>query len=86
MEAYDLSKSGLARYANDEWRKPNARVVKEVVNGTPHLFLKCVRPISPGDEIRYDYNNKDAIWRTDLEKVISCCVLFILLSIEGFLL
>ncbi|XP_053389982.1 histone-lysine N-methyltransferase NSD2-like, partial [Mercenaria mercenaria] len=64
IDAYHQSTAGIARYANDEWQKPNSRVVKEVVNGEPHLFLKCIRPITVGMEIRYNYNNKDAFWRT----------------------
>ena len=65
VDAFDESISGIARYANDEWRKPNARVIKENVDGNVHLFLKCIRPIACGAEIRYDYNNNDADWRNN---------------------
>ena len=69
MDAYDQWNAGIARYANDEWQMPNVRVVKESVDGRVHFFLKCMRPIAVGDEIRYDYNYEDAYWRPD--KVIS---------------
>lgn len=66
VDASDVS-SCIARYANDEWVEPNARVVKEVIDGEPYLVLKSVRHIKKGEEIRYDYNDKSAPWRVGID-------------------
>lgn len=62
-------RSGLGRYANDDWVDPNARIVREDVNGVPHLFLRARRHIDPDTEIRYDYGQPDAQWRKVSSKV-----------------
>lgn len=57
------SSKSFGKYANDEWRNPNAKVQKILINGKPHLILVARRDINPEEEIRYDYGKRDAPWR-----------------------
>jgi len=63
VDGFNKEQSGIARYGNDDWIKPNARVTKEVVDGQPCLFLKAIRCINEHEEILYDYNDSSAPWR-----------------------
>ncbi|XP_062580856.1 histone-lysine N-methyltransferase set-1-like [Saccostrea cucullata] len=58
-----MKSKGIAKYANDEWVRPNARVVKEIIDDEPYLFLKSIQNLKEGEEIRYDYNDSSAPWR-----------------------
>ncbi len=52
--------SGLGRYANDNWTKPNAVVRLHHIGGNPHLFLKAIRDNVAHTEIPYDYGDPSA--------------------------
>ena len=54
--------SGIIRYANDNWLKPNCKMERLMVDNKPHLFLKAIQNIPANQELRYDYNT-DAEWR-----------------------
>ena len=69
VDAFDNGIAGVSRYANDDWTKPNTRVVKEIVDGKPRLFLKSIRKIMQGCELRYDYNDPRAPWRCESNPV-----------------
>ncbi|PIK48866.1 hypothetical protein BSL78_14268 [Apostichopus japonicus] len=51
------------RFANDEWRNPNAYVKKASLLEIPKLLIFARRNIITGEEIRFDYGQKDATWR-----------------------
>lgn len=53
----------VGKFANDDWKTPNAVVKKLKVDNRPVLALFCLRPINPGDEVRFDYGQSDAEWR-----------------------
>ena len=61
--------SGLARFINDDFCKPNARPYEIVINSNSYIGLKAKQKITVGDEIRYDYlcgrgNAQSFPWRS----------------------
>ncbi|XP_064637140.1 N-lysine methyltransferase KMT5A-A-like [Lineus longissimus] len=61
----------LARLVNDaKGRERNAKVQKMVTNGQPHLCLYSTKEIQKGDEVAYDYGEKDLEWRKEPGKTI----------------
>lgn len=53
----------LCRFANDNWKQPNAKMRVLWIEGKTHLALFALREIYAGDEITYDYGYKKAHWR-----------------------
>ena len=39
-------------------------MVKCIVDGKPHIFLKALVHINPNTEIQYDYGQRSAPWKT----------------------
>ncbi|XP_072047724.1 histone-lysine N-methyltransferase set-1-like [Amphiura filiformis] len=56
---------GMARWINDQWKNPNSKMKKVLVNNTVHLCLFALTDIAAGKEIRYDYGVKDLPWRKE---------------------
>jgi hypothetical protein len=58
---------GLGRLCNDDDEKPNGVMKRLVVDGMPQSALLALRPISVGNEIRFDYGYVDGNmhWRTE---------------------
>ena len=46
----------MMKYGNDEWRTPNTRMERYMMDGKSHLFLKAVEDIIAHGELRYDHN------------------------------
>jgi SET domain-containing protein len=68
---------GMLKWANDEWRQPNAKMSKQVVTGVPCLTLTALMDIAPQEEIRYDYGASRAPWRQKVSesyRVFVLCV------------
>ncbi|XP_033114799.1 uncharacterized protein LOC117115204 isoform X2 [Anneissia japonica] len=65
----DASEStSLGRFANDAVGPlQNSYVKKILINGLPYLCLYAKKQISVGEEIRYDYGNQFAPWRTAIQ-------------------
>ena len=61
-DAYEV-KSGIGRFANDEWIRPNCVMRMRQIEGVPYLFLFALRDVDPGSELRYDYGDPTAPWR-----------------------
>ncbi|XP_030856057.1 histone-lysine N-methyltransferase ASH1L isoform X2 [Strongylocentrotus purpuratus] len=66
IDASDEALSGILRYANDEWRSPNTRMEKVMIEGKSFLFLKTICDIPANTELRYDYNFPDSPWRESI--------------------
>ena len=58
--------SGMARWINDQWKNPNAKMKKVLVDNTVHLCLFAQTDIAAGKEIRYDYGVTDLPWRKEV--------------------
>ncbi|XP_072044884.1 uncharacterized protein [Amphiura filiformis] len=63
--------SGICRYANDEWIKPNSRMERVNIDKEPHLFLKALCNIKKDSEIRYNYHYEEAPWGFETNKSLS---------------
>ena len=50
---------GVGRLANHSRRAPNCLVRKAIVDGVPRLALLANRDIAYGEEIKYDYGERD---------------------------
>ena len=53
----------MARWINDEEKKPNCVMKKHVFNGKVHLCLFGLVDIGINEELRYNYGMKDLPWR-----------------------
>ena len=53
-----MSKS-IGKYINDDHKKPNCKVVLKGED----LSVFTIRDIVQGEELRYDYGDKDSYWR-----------------------
>ena len=59
-----LETTGIARYANDDHRKPNMKAKKYIaVDGSKHVQFRALRNISEDEELVYDYGAKNLPWR-----------------------
>ena len=59
-----LTTRGIARYANDECRRPNLKAKSYVSrDGMLHIQLVALRNIAPGEEIVYNYGTSNLPWR-----------------------
>ena len=50
---------GVGRFANHSRKAPNCAPRKLVVDGVPRLALVAAADIAYGDELRYDYGERD---------------------------
>lgn len=64
------SSKRVGRFANDEWRCPNAYVKKVFLGEIPKLLVFSKKKITEGEEIRFDYGQKDAPWRCKVRRTI----------------
>ena len=64
-------KSCLARFINDEEKRPNCKMKKLVFNNIPHLCLFALTDINRGDELRYNYGEDEYPWRKTLVSVLN---------------
>lgn len=56
----DATKSScIGRYINDDHKRPNCKVVLEGLE----LAIYTIRNILKGEELRYDYGDKQSFWR-----------------------
>ncbi|KAJ8045348.1 N-lysine methyltransferase KMT5A-B [Holothuria leucospilota] len=55
--------SGIGKYANDDWKDPNAVVKLVHLEKIPKLLIFARKNIITNEEIRYDYGQKMATWR-----------------------
>ncbi|XP_077121903.1 uncharacterized protein LOC143784261 isoform X2 [Ranitomeya variabilis] len=53
----------LGRLVNDEYKNPNCKMKKVMVEKKPHLCLFAISDINPGEEITYNYGDSSFPWR-----------------------
>ena len=63
--------SGVGRFANDQWVKPNCEIRKQDIDDVPYLFLFAKCDIEPEVELRYNYGRKTAPWRYNVHVLLS---------------
>lgn len=49
----------LGRFINHSKYKPNAKVINKQIDGRPRIFLIAIKDITVGDQILYDYADKN---------------------------
>ena len=63
-----LDSTGVARYANDEHKKPNMKAKTYIANdGSRHVQLVAIRNISEKEELVYDYGATHLPWRKTIK-------------------
>ena len=68
---------GMCRFANDNWRRPNAHMKILKLDGATRLALFAVSHVYVGNEITYDYGDPDAVWRqVSYMNIYFCCIVF----------
>ncbi len=58
----DLIYAGIARLMNHSRRAPNLRAAKVIDHmHRPHLCLYALRDLAPGEELLFDYGERDKV-------------------------
>jgi len=53
------SEGNIGRFVNHSRKKPNCKMIIDEKHFLPKLYLFAIRDISKGEEILYDYGDRD---------------------------